>query len=105
MGKLSFGEYILDTQTSRLYNQGIPLGLEPQIYGLLELLITRHGELVSRDDIIDAVWGGRLVSNYVIDNRIKSARAAIGDNGRAQRFIKTYLNRGYKFIGEVRVID
>ena len=105
MGKLSFGEYILDTQTGRLYHQDKALDLEPQIYGILELLITRHGEVVSRDDIIDAVWGGRLVSNNVIDNRIKSVRAAIGDSGRAQRFIKTYPNRGYKFIGEIRVGD
>lgn len=103
MAKLFFAEYRLDTQKSKLYHQAEALELEPQIYSILELLITRHGELVSRDDMIDAVWDGRMVSNYVIDNRIRAVRAAIGDNGRAQRYIKTYPNLGYKFIGNVRV--
>lgn len=103
MGKLSFGDFVLDTQKSRLYQKGELLELEPQIYAILELLITRHEELVSRDDMIDAVWDGRIVSNYVIDNRIRGVRAAIGDNGRDQRYIKTYPNLGYKFIGDVRV--
>jgi len=105
MGKLSFGAYRLDTQKSRLYHQDQPLELEPQIYGILELLISHHGEVVSRDEIIDAVWDGRLVSNNVIDNRIKSARAAIGDSGRDQRYIKTYPNRGYKFIGALSPVN
>jgi len=105
MGKLSFGAYRLNTQKGRLYHLDQPLDLEPQIYGILELLITRHGEIVSRDDIIDAVWDGRLVSNNVIDNRIKSARAAIGDSGKDQRYIKTYPNRGYKFIGTIKAVD
>jgi len=105
MGKLSFGAYRLDTQKGRLYHLDQPLDLEPQIYGILELLITRHGEIVSRDDMIDDVWDGRLVSNNVIDNRIKSARSAIGDDGKAQRYIKTYPNRGYKFIGTIKAVD
>ena len=105
MGELSFGAYRLDTQKGRLYHQDEPLELEPQIYGILEVLVTRHGEIVSRHEIIDAVWDGRLVSNNVIDNRIKSARAAIGDNGKDQRYIKTYPNRGYKFIGKLSPAD
>jgi len=105
MRKLSFEGFLLDTQKSRLYQKGELLELEPQIYGILELLVTRHGEIVSRDEIIDAVWDGRLVSNNVIDNRIKSARAAIADDGKTQRWIRTYPNRGYKFIGEIRVVD
>jgi len=105
MSRLSFGEYSLDTQKGRLYQQDQPLELEPQIYGILELLISRHGDIVSRDDMINAVWDGRLVSNNVIDNRIKSARSAIGDSGKNQRWIKTYPNRGYKFIGAIRVVD
>jgi len=74
---------------------------KPQVYCILELLITRHGDVVSRDDIIATVWDGRVVYNNVIDNRIRAARAAIGDTGKDQRYIKTYPNRGYKFIGKV----
>jgi len=65
-------------------------------------LITRHGDLISRDEIIAEVWNGRVISNNLIDNRIRAARAAIGDTGKAQRYIKTYPNRGYKFVGKVQ---
>jgi len=102
MGGLLFGNYSLDTLRNVMFHDGEALELEPQVYSLLELLITRHGELVSRDVIIAEVWGGRVVSNNVIDNRILGARVAIGDTGRTQRYIKTYPNRGYKFVGEVR---
>ena len=104
MGRMSFGDFTLDTQKSRLYHLGKLLELEPQIYSILELLIIRHGEIVSRDEIIEAVWAGCPVSNKVIDNRIKSVRAAIGDSGKSQRWIMTYPNLGYKFIGEVRPV-
>lgn len=105
MSRLSFGEYILDRRKNEIYYQDKPLELEPQIYGILELLITRHGEIVSRDEILNAVWDGHSVSNNVINNRIKSARAAIEDSGKTQRYIKTYPNRGYKFIGELSRVD
>jgi len=59
MDKLSFGKYILDTEKCKLYHRDKPIELEPQIYGILDLLITRHGEVISRDDIINAVWDGR----------------------------------------------
>jgi len=81
------------------------LELEPQVFCILELLITRHGEIVSRDEIIDEVWDGRQMSNNVIDNRIRAARAAIGDTGKRQRYIKTYPNLGYKFTGNVRPVE
>jgi len=102
---LSFRNYSLNRRKSEIYYKQKTLELEPQVYSILELLITRHGELVSRDDIIEAVWDGRVMSNNAIDNRIRAARAAIGDTGKRQRFIKTYPNRGYKFIGRVNVVD
>jgi len=55
--------------------------------------------------MIDKIWDGRPMSNNVIDSRIRAARAAIRDTGKKQRFIKTYPNRGYKFIGKVTVVD
>jgi len=71
---------------------------------MLELLVSKHGNIISRDDFINVVWDGRPVSNNTIDNRIKTVRAVIGDDGRTQKLIKTYPNRGYKFIGRVRVL-
>jgi DNA-binding winged helix-turn-helix (wHTH) protein/TolB-like protein len=99
---LSFGKYRLDTLKGVIYHKGEPLDIEPQVYCILELLITRHGELVSRDDIMTEIWGRRVISNNVINNRIRAARAAIGDTGKEQDYIKTYPHRGYKFVGEVR---
>jgi len=101
MKYFSFGDYRLDTVKSEIRFKETALDLEPQVYCILELLITRHGDVVSRDDIIATVWDGRVVYNNVIDNRIRAARAAIGDTGKDQRYIKTYPNRGYKFIGKV----
>ena len=60
MDKLSFGKYILDTEKCKLYHRDKSIELEPQIYGILELLITRHGEVVSRDDIRRLGWTSRL---------------------------------------------
>ncbi len=98
----SFDGYELDTQSCVLRSAGEPIALEPQVYCLLELLVMRASEMVSRDDIIDAVWDGRAISSSTIDNRVKAVRSVIGDNGKKQRLIKTYPNRGYKFIGEVQ---
>jgi DNA-binding winged helix-turn-helix (wHTH) protein len=70
MSRLLFGDYILDKQKKEILHKDKSLELEPQIYGILDLLITRHGEIVSHDDIIEAVWERRPVSNNVIGNRI-----------------------------------
>ena len=105
MTNLLFGDYHLDTLQGVICYKGEVLEVQPQVYCILELLITRHGEVVSRDEIIAEVWGGRVVSNNVIDNRILGARLAIGDTGKAQRYIKTYPNRGYKFVGDVRPVN
>ena len=105
MEKWFFGNHSLDTLKSKLYYKGEALEVEPQVYCILELLITRHGEIISRDEIIAEVWNGRVISNNLIDNRIRAARAAIGDTGKAQRYIKTYPNRGYKFVGKVLPIE
>jgi len=97
----SFRDFSLNIRKSEISRKGQVLELEPQVYCILELLITCHGEIVSRDDIIDKVWDGRPMSNNVIDSRIRAARAALGDTGKRQRYIKTYPNRGYKFIRKV----
>jgi len=86
MEKWFFGNHSLDTLKSKLYYKGEALEVEPQVYCILELLITRHGEIISRDEIIAEVWNGRVISNNLIDNRIRAARAAIGDTGKAQRY-------------------
>ncbi|HLY78535.1 MAG TPA: TIR domain-containing protein, partial [Caulobacteraceae bacterium] len=78
--------------------------LERQVFALLELLVENRERLVTRDEIIERIWGGRIVSEAALSSRIKSARAAIGDDGRAQRLVRTHHGVGYRFVGELRVL-
>jgi TolB-like protein len=97
-----FGQFELDLMTLELRASGKPSSLEPQVFALLALLIENHDRLVSKDEIIEKVWDGRVVSEAAVASRVKSARQALGDNGLAQRFIKTVHGRGFRFVAEVK---
>ncbi len=99
--KYSFAEYELDTDLFELRFAGEPCKIEPQVFSLLELLVSNHTRLVSKDEINMHVWGGRVVSEAVVNSRIKAARKAIGDNGKAQERIRTHHGRGFRFIAKV----
>ena len=68
----------------------------------LAFLIRNRDHVVSRDDLIASIWGGRVISESVLSTRISAARSAIGDSGVEQRLIKTLPRKGVRFIGEVR---
>lgn len=95
-----FNDYELDTQQYQLSKLGDVVGIEPQVFDLLHYLVVNRGKLVSRDELFDSIWSGRVVSDTSLSNHIKSARKAIGDNGRDQYSIKTIHGRGYQFIAE-----
>ena len=95
----NFEDYELDTDYLELRMSGEPQNIEPQVYALLELLISNHHRIVSKDEINEHVWAGRVVTDATVNSRIRSARLAIGDNGINQKFIKTTHNRGFRFIG------
>lgn len=95
----NFEDFELDTDYLELRLSGKPQKLEPQVYSLLELLVSNHHRIVSKDEINEHVWVGRIVSDATVNSRIRSARLAIGDNGADQKFIKTTHNRGFRFIG------
>jgi len=97
----SFRDFSLNIRKSEISRKGQVLELEPQVYCILELLITCHGEIVSRDDIIDKVWDGRPMSNNVIDSRIRAARAALGDTGKRQRYINVSKSKSLGSSGKV----
>jgi TolB-like protein/Tfp pilus assembly protein PilF len=88
-----------DTDRYELRQGGVAQKVEPQVFALLELLIANRERLVSKDELNLRVWGGRVVSEAVVNSRIRLARRAIGDDGRAQRLIKTIHNRGFRFVG------
>jgi len=98
----AFADCRLDLEACELTRGGVLTPIEPQVFALLRLLVENRGRLVSRDELIDRIWGGRIVSDAAVSSRIKSARQAIGDDGEAQRLIRTHHGLGYRFVGEVQ---
>ena len=98
----AFANYVLDAERRELRHAGRVVALEPQIFDLLQFLICNRERVVSRDDLIAAVWKGRIVSESTLSSRINAVRSAIGDNGREQRLIKTLSKKGIRFVGAVQ---
>ena len=92
-----FAEFELDSGKFELRRQGRVVAAEPQVLALLLLLAENAERMVSKDEIVEKVWNGRIVSDAAISSRIKSARAALGDDGTAQRLIRTVHGRGFRF--------
>ncbi len=99
-----FGEFELDLARVELRARGAVCPVEPQVFALLALLIENRERLVSRDEIIEKVWDGRIVSDSAVSSRIKSARQALGDDGTAQRFIRTAHRQGFRFVAPVKAV-
>src|SRR5258708_23343908 len=74
----------------------------PQVFDLLLHLVRNRERVVTKDDLIDAVWGGRIVSESTLTSHINAVRKAIGDTGDEQRLIRTIARKGYRFVGDVR---
>ena len=98
----SFDNCVLDSDRRELCCAGAPVAVEPQVFDLLEYLIRNRERVVSRDDVLSAIWQGRTVSESALSTRMNAARHAIGDNGHEQRLIRTVLRRGFRFVAEVR---
>ncbi len=97
-----FGAFELDLARAELRAGGEPRPLEPQVFALLALLVENRERLVSRDELIEKVWDGRIVTDAAIASRVKSARQALGDDGQAQQFIRTVHRKGFRFVAEVK---
>jgi TolB-like protein len=98
-----FGTFELDLARVELYADGQLRSLEPQVFALLALLIENRERLISKEEIIEKVWDGRVISDSAIASRIKSARKALGDDGKNQRYIKTIHGQGFRFVAHARV--
>ena len=99
--KFNFDNHILDTDRRELRRGGDLVAMQPQVFDLLVHLLKYRDRVVSRDDLIALVWGGRIVSDSTLDSRINAARNAIGDNGKEQRLIRTIPRKGVRFVGAV----
>lgn len=97
-----FENFTLDVARRELRADGVEVPVEPQVFDLLGLLIRRRDEVVSRDELIERIWKGRVISESAMASRINAARVAVGDNGTDQRLIKTIARKGIRFVGEVR---
>jgi len=97
-----FGEYSLAPERRELRRGAELIVVEPRVFDLLEYLIRNRDQVVSKDDLIGAVWNGRIVSESALVSRMSAARDAVGDSGEEQRLIRTIARKGYRFVGDVR---
>lgn len=100
-----FDNYTLDGDKRELRDREVVIQLQPQVFDLLEFLLRNRDRVVSKDEMLAAVWGGRIVSESTLASRINAARSAIGDNGQDQRLIRTFLRRGARFVGLAREVQ
>jgi DNA-binding winged helix-turn-helix (wHTH) protein len=96
-----FGGYSVDVDRRELRRGTELIDIGPQVFDLLVYLIRNRDRVVSKDDLLDAVWEGRIVSESTLTSRINAVRHAIGDTGANQTLIKTIARKGFRFIGEV----
>jgi len=98
----TFDDCSIDCDRREVRRGDALVAVEPQVFDVLVYLIRHRDRVVSRDDLLAAVWDGRIVSESTLSSRINSARAAIGDSGDQQRLIRTIAREGFRFVGEVR---
>jgi TolB-like protein/cytochrome c-type biogenesis protein CcmH/NrfG len=101
--QFAFDNYTLDADRRELWSSSDLIAIEPQVFDLLVYLLQNRDRVVSKDDLIGSVWGGRMVSESTLTSRINAARKAVGDSGKNQRLIRTIARKGLRFVGAVQV--
>lgn len=99
-----FGDYLLDLDRRELSRGADAIAVGPQVFDLLVYLVRNRERVVAKDDLLDAVWDGRIVSESTLTSHINAVRKAVGDNGEEQRLIRTVARKGFRFVGDVREI-
>jgi len=102
--QFQFADHLLDTDRRELRRGPEPVAVEPQVFDLLVYLMQNRDRVVSKDDVIASVWGGRIVSDSTLTSRINAARRAVGDSGEEQKLIRTVARKGFRFVAELRVL-
>ncbi|HWD32234.1 MAG TPA: winged helix-turn-helix domain-containing protein [Pseudomonas sp.] len=98
----AFEDYVLDQERRELTQRGQVVAVGPQVFDLLLLLVSQHERVVSKDELLAAVWAGRIVSESTVTSHINAVRKAIGDSGEEQRLVRTVARKGYRFVGQIR---
>jgi DNA-binding winged helix-turn-helix (wHTH) protein/TolB-like protein len=99
--KFQIGDYVVDTARFRITLGDTSVAVEPKVFDLLVHLIRHRDRVLTREQLFEAVWDGREVSDATLSNHVASARKALGDSGELQRTIKTVRGRGYQFVAPV----
>jgi TolB-like protein len=99
--RYSFENCTFDTDRRELHRGADVVAIAPKVFDLLDFLIRNRERVVSKDDLINAIWNGRSVSDAALATRLNAARSAIGDSGQEQRLVKTLPRKGFRFVGPV----
>ena len=97
-----FGDYVLDTDRRELRRGDELIAVGPQVFDVLAHLVKNRDRVVSKDDLLDAMWTRRAVSESTLTTHINAVRKAVGDSGDAQSLIRTIPRKGFRFVGDVR---
>src|SRR5262245_26423705 len=100
-----FDDCQVDPRQFELRRGGDVVHVEPQVFALLAHLIEHRDRVVTKSELLDAVWGNRFVSESALTSRVKMLRRALGDDGNQQRVIATVHGIGYRFAAEVTESD
>ena len=98
----TFGDCVLDPDRRELSRRSEVVAIGPQVFDLLLYLVEHRERVVSRDNLLETVWNGRIVSESTLASHINAARKAIGDSGQEQRLIRTVVRKGFRFVAEVK---
>jgi len=96
-----FEDYVLDPERRELLHGGQAVPVGPQVFDLLLHLVQARDRVVGKDELLQAVWSGRIVSESTITSHVNAVRKAIGDTGDEQRLVRTFARKGWRFVGEV----
>jgi TolB-like protein/Flp pilus assembly protein TadD len=99
--RFQFEDQVLDTSQRELRRSGQAIAIEPKVFDLLVFLVENRTRVVTKDDVLAAVWGGRIVSESALTSCFNAARKAVGDSGGEQRLIRTIARKGFRFVGEI----
>jgi DNA-binding winged helix-turn-helix (wHTH) protein len=99
---ISFEGFTLDADRRELGQGSQLIAIGPQVFDVLVYLVKNRDRVVSKDELLDAVWGGRIVSLSTLGSHISAVRRAVGDNGDKQRLVRTVARKGFRFVGNVQ---
>jgi DNA-binding winged helix-turn-helix (wHTH) protein len=99
--RIVFDPFCLDLASEQLWRGSQAIKLRPKAFAVLDHLLARPGQLVTKEDLLNAVWPGTFVGESVLKVAIRQIREALGDNPTSPQFIETAHRRGYRFIGQI----